>query len=105
MTLGMEVGFGPRHIVLDGDPARLPKKGQSPQFSAPFYCGQTAGCIQMPLDMEVGLGPGHIVQDRDQAPLLPPKKEGTAPNFRPMSIWAKRLYASGYYLVRKYASA
>jgi len=55
MALGMEVGLGTGHIVLDGDPAPLPKKGaESPaQFSAHFYCGQTAGCIKMPLGMEV----------------------------------------------------
>jgi len=33
-----------------------------------FYCGQTAGCIKMPLGMEVDLGPGHIVLDGDLAP-------------------------------------
>ena len=57
MQFGMEVGIGPGHNVLDGDPAPLPKKGgrAPPQFSAPFYCGQTAGCIKMPLGMEVGL--------------------------------------------------
>jgi len=27
MKLGMEVGLGPGHIVLDGDPATLSKKG------------------------------------------------------------------------------
>jgi len=27
MALGMEVGLGPVHIVLDGDTAPLPKKG------------------------------------------------------------------------------
>jgi len=32
MALGMVVGLGPGHIVLDRDPALLPKKGQSPQF-------------------------------------------------------------------------
>jgi len=54
MALGTEVGLGPGHIVLDGDLAPFPKKGQSsPQFSANF-CGQTAGCIKMPLGMEVG---------------------------------------------------
>ena len=26
MALGMEVGLGPGHIVLDGDPAPLPEK-------------------------------------------------------------------------------
>ena len=42
------VGWGPRHP--------LPKRGRSspPQFSAHFYCGQTAGCIKTPLGMEVG---------------------------------------------------
>jgi len=30
MPLGMEVGLGPGHIVLDGDPAPFPKRGQSP---------------------------------------------------------------------------
>jgi len=30
MPLGMEVGLGPGYIVLDGDPAPLPKKGAEP---------------------------------------------------------------------------
>jgi len=30
MALGMEVGLGPGHIVLDGDPAPSPKRGESP---------------------------------------------------------------------------
>jgi len=30
MPLGMEVGLGPGHIVLDGDPA--PQKGHIPNF-------------------------------------------------------------------------
>jgi len=34
-----------------------PKKGQSPQFLAHVYCGQTAGWIKTPLGMEVDLGP------------------------------------------------
>jgi len=43
MALGMEVGLGPGHIVLDEEPAPLPKKGaEPPQFSAHFYCRQTA---------------------------------------------------------------
>ena len=76
MALGMEVGLGPGHIVLDGDPASLPEKcGQSPfQFSAHFYCGQTAGCINMPLGMDVSLSPGDFVLDGDPAPV--PKMGG-----------------------------
>jgi len=43
----------------------------------------------MPLGTEVGLGPDDIVLNESQLP--PPKKNrGTAPNFRPMSIVAKR---------------
>jgi len=51
MALGMKLGLNPGHIVLDGDPAPLAKKGAQPQFLAHFYWGQTAGCIKMPLDM------------------------------------------------------
>jgi len=92
MKLGVQVGLGPGHIVLDGDPAP-PKKGYSPHFSAHVYCGQTAGWIKMPLGTKVGLGPGHIVLHGDPAPS--PQKGGTAPpNFRPMSIVAKRLPVS-----------
>jgi len=77
MPVGMEVGLGPGHIVLDGDPASLsPKRGHSPQFSAHVHCDQTAGWIKMPLCMEVGLDPEHIVLDGDPAP---PPPRGTAP--------------------------
>ena len=118
MSLGIELGFGPGDFVLDGDPAPLPKKGQSPpnfrpmfiepkgwmdqdgtwhegrpqprqlcvrwglrtppQFSAQFYCGQTAGCIKMPLGTEVGLSPGNFVLDGDPAR---PKK-GRSPHLQ-----------------------
>ena len=84
MPIGTEVGLGPGHIVLDGDPPL--RKGAQPPFSAYGYCGQTARWIKMPLVTEVGLGPGHIVLDRDPAP---PRQRGSAPNFRPMSIVAK----------------
>jgi len=32
----MEVGLGPGHIVLDGEPAPLPKKGAQPPIFGPF---------------------------------------------------------------------
>ena len=77
-------------IVLDGDLAPLFKKGAEspPQFSAHVYCGQTAGWIKMSLSTEVGLSPGQIVLDMDPAPN---KKAAQPPNFRPLSIVAKRL--------------
>jgi len=55
-----------------------PNGGRAPtQFSAHFYCGQTAGCITMPLGMKVGISPGDFVFDGDPAPPL--KKGGGAP--------------------------
>jgi len=68
MALGMKVGLGPSHIVLDGDTAP-PKGDRAPQFSAHFYCRQTAGCIKMPLGMEVGISPGDFVLDGTQLSL------------------------------------
>jgi len=61
------------------------------------YCGQTVEWIKMKLGMEIGLRPGHIVLGGDPAPL--PKKGGTAPNFRPMSVVAKRLDGSECHLI------
>ena len=79
MKLGTEVGLGPGHIVLDGDPAPPPQKGHSPQFSAHVCCSQTAGWIKIPLDREVDLGSGDIVLDGDLAP--PPKGHSAPPQF------------------------
>jgi len=46
MKLGMEVGLGPGHIVLDGDTApQLPEKEHSPQFSGYVYCGHGAETV------------------------------------------------------------
>jgi len=66
MALGMEVGLGPGHIVLDGVPAQ--KEGEAPQFSTDVYCGQTAAWMKMPLGTEEGLGLHGIVLDGDPAP-------------------------------------
>jgi len=57
MKLGMQVGLGPDHTVLDGAPAPLPQSG-----------GQMAAWMKMPLDMEVGLVPGDSVLDGDPTP-------------------------------------
>jgi len=64
MKLGMQVGLGPGHILLDGAPAPLPQKAgiAAPHFLAHIYCGQTAGCIKMPLTTKIGLGTGNTVR-------------------------------------------
>jgi len=84
-----EVVLGPNDILLHEDPAPPSLKGHSPQFSSNVGCGQTAGWTEMALGMEVGLGPGDCV------------RYGGAPNFRPMSIVAKRLHGSRCHLVRR----
>jgi len=60
MPLGMDVGHDPSNIGLHGDHLSLPKRGQSPQFSAHVYCGRTAAWIKMPLGTEIELGPDDI---------------------------------------------
>jgi len=49
-----------------------------PQFSAHFYCGQTAECTKMPLGMDVGLSPGDCVRRRTSPP---PRQGGGPPKF------------------------
>jgi len=90
MSLGIEVGFGPGNILVDGDPApSLPQmRTAALHFSTHVHCGQTIGWIKMPLGTEVGLGPGDIVFDGDPAPLS--QKDAQSPTFRPMSTVAKR---------------
>ena len=58
MKLGMQVGLGPGHTVLDGDPSPPPLKGdRAPQFSAHICCVQMAAWIKMALDVEKDFAP------------------------------------------------
>ena len=88
MKLGMQVGLGRGHIMLDrvGTQLCLQKGGGAPKFSAHLYRGQTAGWTKMVLGMEVGLSPGEFVLDGDPAPS--PKGVG-APSliFGPFLLW------------------
>jgi len=79
MKLGMKVGLGPGHIVLDEDPAP-PKGPHLPIFSS---------CLLWPngwMDqddiwyMEVDLGPGDTVLDGNSGP---PKRGPAPPLFGP----------------------
>ena len=97
----------PGDSVLDGDPPPCPHKGGGPgpaQFSAHFYCGQTAGLDASRIQDAtwyggIGLSPGDFVLDGDPAPY--PKRGGAPPSFRPTSIVAKRLHRSRCHLVRR----
>ena len=64
----MEVGLDLGHIVLDGDPAPLPKGGHSPQFSVHVCCGQMPGWIKMPLGTKVGLRQAALCYMRTKLP-------------------------------------
>jgi len=52
MKLGMQVGLGSGHNVLDWDPAPHPQKGAEPPPNfRPICCGQMDGRIKIPFDM------------------------------------------------------
>ena len=78
-------------------PSSSPRKGAKPQFSAPFYCGQTAGCIKMPL----GRGRPQPRRLCVRWGLSPFPKKGGAPNFRPTTIVAKQMHGSRCHLVQR----
>jgi len=86
MPLSMDVGLGQGHIVLDGDPAPLPKGGTATPISVP--------CLLWPygwMDQDATWyfgrpQPGqHCVRC---GPSSTPRAQ--PPNFRPMSIVVKR---------------
>ena len=76
MSLGMELGLGPGHIVLDGDPAPLPKGAQPPIFGP--YLLRPNGCLDQdvtwygarprPTRLCVRWGPRSPSQKREAAP-------------------------------------
>ena len=85
MKLGMEVGLGPGHIVLDGDPAS-PKRGAPPIFGP---------CLLWPngsMDQDVIWYGGRsqptqlcALYDWDPAPT--PPKGAQPPIFGPCLLW------------------
>jgi len=93
-----------RHNVLDGDPPPPSQKGQSPQFSAHICFGQMYGWIKMPHCRELGLGQSAQATLCYMETQLPSSKRGRAPNFRSMSIVAKRLHGSRWHLAWRRAS-
>jgi len=78
MALGTELGLGPGHIVLDGDPAPFPQKwGRAPIFG-PFLLWPNGCMYQDTTWYGGGFSLGDIVLDGDPAP--PPLK-GHSPQF------------------------
>jgi len=102
MQLGMEVGLGPGDFLLDGDPSPPPKKGAEPPLFGP--------CLLWPNGWMDQDGTWHGCRPRSRLRCArcglsspPPKKRGQSPQLP--AIVAKQLYASGYHLVWRYASA
>jgi len=82
MPFGMEVGLGPGHIMLDGDPATPPQKG--PQFSAHVCCAN--GWVDQDAIWYGGRPRPrrHSVRWGSSCP-----QRGTDPSFQLMSVVAK----------------
>jgi len=76
IQLGVEVGLGPGHIALDGDPAPLPQRGTAPLFG-PSLLRPNGRMDQDATWYVVGLGPDDIMLDGNPAS---PKK-GHSPHF------------------------
>jgi len=90
MPLGREVGLGPSDILLDGDPAPVPKKEAQPSNFRP--------CLLLPngwTDQDATWYEGrprcrpHCVTWGPSSP-HPKRVTATSPNFWPMSIVAER---------------
>ena len=100
MVLGMEVGLGQVHIVLDADTAPLPKKGVEPPIFGPSLLWPN-GCMDQDATWYGGRRQPtqYCVRCR---PSYPQKKGTTTPTqFWPMSIVAKWLDGWRRRLVRQ----
>jgi len=82
MKLGVQVGLGPCHIVLDGDPGPLPQRATAPPPNfrpMDISCGQMTQCIKMPVGRKVGVDPSDTALDGD--PASPTPKREQSPQF------------------------
>jgi len=82
MALGMEVGLGPVHIVLDGNTAPLPKKGAEPPIFGPSlfwpngWMHQDATCYggrPQPRRLCVRWGPSPYPKGAEPHPIFVPR--------------------------------
>jgi len=88
MKLGMQVGLGPGHIVLDGDPAPLPQRGTTPNFRPISVAAKWLHRSRFHLVWRQASARGDFVLDGDPAP-LPKKGGGAPPIFGPCLLWRK----------------
>jgi len=86
VPLGMEVGLGPGHIVLDGDPGPLLKRGHTPNFRPMFVVAKRLDGSRYGLLRWKTSARGNIVLDADLA-LPPPLKGHSSLNFGPCLLW------------------
>jgi len=81
MKLGMQVGLGPGHFVLDGDPAPPSQKaGGAPQIFGPCLLRPNGWMDETGTWHGVGLSPGDFVLDGDPVP-FPQKGRIPLPKF------------------------
>ena len=79
MSLGMELGLGPRDIALHGYPLSILQKGAEPPIFGPYLLWPNGWMDQDAiLGREVGLSPSDIVLNGDPAPL---PQRGRSPQF------------------------
>jgi len=85
MKLGTEVGLGPSHTVLGGDPALLSPKGHSPQIFSPYLLWPNGWMDQDAIWYGGRHRPRpHCVR---REPSSPPKKRAAPPISGPCLLW------------------
>ena len=86
MKLDIQVGLGPGHIVLHGDPAPPHLKGHSPSIFGP-YLWRPNGCMDQDVTWYGGRPRSRRLCVR-WAPSPPPQKGAESPQiFGPCSLW------------------
>jgi len=89
MKLGMEAGVGPGHIVLDGDPVSLRKKGAEPPIFGPYLLWPN-GWMHEDATWYGGRPQTRRLYVR-WGPSPYPKGAEPPPTFQPTSIVAKQM--------------
>ena len=103
MPLGTEANLGPGDVMLDEDPAPLLKiKAQPPPIFGHIVAKRLDGSKSGTWH---GGGPRFKSHRARWGPSSPsPKRGAQVPNFRPMSVVAKRLDGSRWHLAWRWAS-